>query len=191
MRAEAIGESINGLTDIMEIDNTFSLNSVPPRRFYMQRLKDETGVSRTGRVLEGVLWQNGEVTVQWRPPHSTSGFYHSLAEFNLIHVDCHPSCNVIVWIDGPEFHCFACGAGGNTGFFCAMCGSGSRDYIERDKKHCRKCGTEDVRELDNFCSQCGVKVPLSGDYAFKIHDAMAQRHLSEQDVTALILKSED
>lgn len=65
----------------------------------MQRLDDQTGVSRTGRVLEGVLWQNGEVTVQWRPPHCTYGHYHSLEEFKIIHVDCHPSCNEIVWID--------------------------------------------------------------------------------------------
>lgn len=86
----------------MEIDNTFNDNSNPPRRFYLERIKDETGVSRTGRVLEGVLWQNGEVTVQWRPPHSTMGFYHSLKEFEIIHVDCHPSCNVIRWLEGGQ-----------------------------------------------------------------------------------------
>lgn len=172
-----------------EIDNGFQETGRPPRRFYMRRLEDQTGVSRTGRVLEGVLWQNGEVTVQWRPPHSTSGFYHSLEEFNLIHVDCHPSCNEIVWIDPPGFHCFACGAGGNTAYFCAMCGSGSRDYIERDTKHCRKCGTEDVEVLDNFCAQCGVKAPLSGKYAFAVHDAITRKGIAEEDVVQLILST--
>lgn len=169
-----------------EIDNGFQDGGKPPRRFYMRRIEDQTGVSRTGRVLEGVLWQNGEVTVQWRPPHSTSGFYHSMDEFNLIHVDCHPSCNEVVWLDPPGFHCFACGAGGNDSYFCAMCGSGSRDYIERDGKHCRKCGTEDVRDFYNFCAHCGVKQPLSTKYAFAIHDAMYRAKLSEDDVVRLI-----
>jgi hypothetical protein len=170
----------------MEIDSTFRDDGNAPRRFYMRRMVDQTGVSRTGRVLEGVLWQNGEVTVQWRPPHSTSGFYHSLEEFNLIHVDCHPSCNEIVWVDPPGFHCFACGAGGNPSYFCAMCGSGSRDFINRDEKHCRKCGNGDVRETDNFCIQCGVHKPLSIEYAFAVQDAMAQRGLTDGDVVRLI-----
>lgn len=112
----------------MEIDNTFSENSNPPRRFYLERLKDETGVSRSGRVLEGVLWQNGEVSVQWRPPHSTYGFYHSMQEFLIIHVDCHPSCNVVRWIDRDPWHCFDCGANGVQGNFCARCGSPSTGY---------------------------------------------------------------
>lgn len=112
-----------------EIDNTFSNSSNPPRRFYMERIKDETGVSRTGRVLEGVLWQNGEVTVQWRPPLSTFGFYHSLKEFETIHVDCHPSCNVIRWLDHSEgWHCFDCGAHGWMQNFCGVCGSPSTGY---------------------------------------------------------------
>lgn len=112
-----------------EIDNTFSDNSKPPRRFYMERIKDETGVSRTGRVLEGVLWQNGEVTVQWRPPLSTFGFYHSLNEFETIHVDCHPSCNVIRWLEPFEgWHCFGCGASGMMGNYCEVCGAHSTSY---------------------------------------------------------------
>lgn len=108
----------------MEIDNGQSDNSKSPRRFYMNRLRDETGVSRTGRVLEGVLWQNGWVTVQWRPPHSSMGVYSSFEEFKLIHYDCHPSANEIVWIDRESpWHCFDCGASGMAGNFCEMCGS--------------------------------------------------------------------
>ena len=83
------------------IDNSFQGLGVPMRRFYLRRIKDETGISRTGRVLEGVLTQSGKVLTEWRPPHSTMGIYNSLDEFRLIHVDCHPSCNEIVWLD-PE-----------------------------------------------------------------------------------------
>jgi hypothetical protein len=112
-----------------QIDNSYSSEGQPPRRFYLERMKDETGVSRTGRVLEGVVWQNGEVTVQWRPPHSTMGFYHSMAEFLLIHVYCHPSCNVVRWLDPSEgWHCFDCGASGLMGNFCQVCGSPSTGY---------------------------------------------------------------
>lgn len=82
-----------------EIDNTFRDEGKPFRRFFLRRLKDETGVSRTGRVLEGVLTQAGKVFVEWRPPHSTMGIYSSFEEFKTIHVDCHPSCNEVVWID--------------------------------------------------------------------------------------------
>lgn len=83
------------------IDNGFKNEGVPMRRFYLNRIKDETGVSRTGRVLEGVLTQSGHVITQWRPPHTSIGVYNSLKEFETIHVDCHPSCSEIVWLDEP------------------------------------------------------------------------------------------
>ena len=84
-----------------EIDNTFKEGGKAMRRFYLNRIKDETGVSRTGRVLEGVLTQSGKVITEWRPPHSTIGVYNSMKEFMTIHVDCHPSASEVVWID-PE-----------------------------------------------------------------------------------------
>lgn len=87
-----------------KIDNGYSDDSVSPARFWLKRLNDETGVSRTGRVLEGVYFQSGKVIVEWRQPHSTIGIYNSLDEFFLIHVDCHPSCNELVWVDDvPPF----------------------------------------------------------------------------------------
>ena len=86
------------------VDNSFKAEGTPPRRFYLNRIKDETGVSRTGRVLEGVLMQSGKVFVEWRPPHSTIGIYNSFEEFKIIHVDCHPSCNEVVWLDEEPCH---------------------------------------------------------------------------------------
>ncbi len=84
------------------IDNSFSEDSQPFRRFYLNRIKDETGISRTGRVLEAAVMQDGKVVTQWRPPHSTIGIYNSMKEFLTIHVECHPSCNEVVWIDKSE-----------------------------------------------------------------------------------------
>jgi len=87
---------------IVEQDKSQSEDSKPPRRFYLQRYKDQTGVSRTGRVLEGAVFQDGRVVTQWRPPLTSMGIYNSLAEFKAIHIDCHPSCSDIVWLDKQE-----------------------------------------------------------------------------------------
>lgn len=86
----------------MELDFNISdrtVESLPFKRFYVNRIKDETGISRTGRILEGVLTQSGKVIVEWRPPMSTIGVYNTLEEFMTIHIDCHPSCSEVVWID--------------------------------------------------------------------------------------------
>lgn len=89
------------------VDNGFKAEGGAFRRFYLNRVNDQTGISRTGRVLEGILTQSGKVFVEWRPPHSTMGIYNSLTEFKTIHVDCHPSCNEIVWLD--DRWCHYCG----------------------------------------------------------------------------------
>jgi hypothetical protein len=81
------------------IDHAERYDSTAPRRFWLRRMRDETGVSRTGRVLEGVVWQDGRVTVQWRPPASSLGIYKDMAEFLAIHVECHPSASEVVWVD--------------------------------------------------------------------------------------------
>ncbi len=141
------------------IDNGHEDAGVPLRRFYLRRLKDETGVSRTGRVLEGILTQSGKVITEWRPPHSTIGVYNSFAEFKLIHIDCHPSCNQVVWLDG-DWHCHACGAGSNDNNFCSRCGGGRHDYdgafggFKRKPSHCPQCLNENITNRDNFCGQC-------------------------------------
>jgi len=83
----------------VKIDNSYKEGGKEFRRFYLNRVKDETGISRTGRVLEGVLTQSGKVITEWRPPHSTIGIYTSMKEFMTIHVDCHPSCNEVIWLD--------------------------------------------------------------------------------------------
>jgi hypothetical protein len=89
-----------------------------------------------------------------------------------------------------EWHCFHCGTGGNTGGFCVMCGGGSRDFVKRDKEYCRKCGLAkaEVPTFANFCPRCGVGQPLSGEYAFAVHDAMSRAGVSETEVVDLILR---
>lgn len=56
-----------------------------PRRFYLDRLVDESGVSGTGVVAEGCVFTNGRVAMTWLVPHYSVGIYGSLADVEAIH----------------------------------------------------------------------------------------------------------
>lgn len=70
-----------------------------PRMFTIVRRGDESGVSGTGRVLDGVIFHNGQVVVCWRgdtDPQRRGGFsslgvYPSWEAFKYVHLDSHPS----------------------------------------------------------------------------------------------------
>lgn len=69
--------------------------------FSMYRFSDASGVSGTGRVLDGVIWHNGKVTVCWRTTHSSIAVYDSWEAFSAIHVDSHPTNQTMfLWPDG-------------------------------------------------------------------------------------------
>lgn len=70
-----------------------------PRLFTIIRHADESGVSGTGRVLDGIVWHNGKVTVCWRTgPHSSIAVYDSFEIFKAIHIDSHPTNGTeIIW----------------------------------------------------------------------------------------------
>lgn len=100
-----------------------------PKRFYLNRTNDETGISRTGRVLEGCLLQSGKVVTEWRPPMSTIGIYNSFDEFLKIHVLCHPSCSEVVWLDP----------------WCRYCGYDNGPYVDGAvPRECLQCHFENV-----------------------------------------------
>ena len=44
----------------------FEAEAMPVKTFAMIRHADESGVSGTGRVLDGVVWHNGATTIMWR-----------------------------------------------------------------------------------------------------------------------------
>lgn len=69
-----------------------------PRVFTVVRGADESGVSGTGRVLDGCVFHNGQVVVCWRGDiNSEKSGYASLAiypcweAFQRVHIDSHPS----------------------------------------------------------------------------------------------------
>jgi hypothetical protein len=71
------------------------------RVFSMIRKSDFSGVSGTGRVLDGIVWHNGKVSVCWRTdPNSSITVYDSLDIFKRIHIDSHPNNGTeLVWYD--------------------------------------------------------------------------------------------
>lgn len=69
-----------------------------PRRFFLQRDTDVTGVSGEGRVADGVLWPDGTVSVRWRGEHpSTVSWDRGLDSVN--HVHAHGGATQVIWLD--------------------------------------------------------------------------------------------
>jgi len=57
----------------------------PTRLFHLLRLDDESGVSGTGRVAEGVVFSNGWVALLWLTETPSMGFYPSIEAVETIH----------------------------------------------------------------------------------------------------------
>lgn len=71
------------------------------RRFFLQRDQDETGISGTGRVAEGVQYQNGWCSMMWLTEYFSLVAYPSIEHVEKIHG--HQGKTKIVWIDmGPQ-----------------------------------------------------------------------------------------
>lgn len=77
------------------------------RKFKMLRIGDETGVSGTGHVLDGVIWHNGLVSICWRT--SVEGSIHGWTSINLypnylvfysLHVNSHPTNKTVIMFEG-------------------------------------------------------------------------------------------
>ena len=53
--------------------------------FYLKRAEDESGVSGTGRVAQGFVFDNGKVAVTWLSEHPSVTVYDSIGEVHAIH----------------------------------------------------------------------------------------------------------
>lgn len=77
----------------------------------MLRHVDESGVSGTGRVMDGVLFHTGQVVVCWRtdlhtsaPGFSSITIYPTWAAFLHVHVKPHAEeANEVRFLDGGTF----------------------------------------------------------------------------------------
>lgn len=71
------------------------------RTFKLVRMEDESGVSGTGVVAEGVEFSHGEVALSWLTLHRSMGFYPNIRELENIHG--HGGRTVVRWDDLPVF----------------------------------------------------------------------------------------
>lgn len=70
------------------------------RRFYLQRDEDETGISGTGVVAEGVVFFDGTCVLKWLTDTSSINIYRSYIE--MIHLHGHGGKTQIKWYDPNE-----------------------------------------------------------------------------------------
>lgn len=68
------------------------------RRFHLLRDHDVSGISGTGHIADGVLWDNGTVTICWRGPHES--VVHRRSVRSVEEIECHGGATRIVWDDG-------------------------------------------------------------------------------------------
>jgi hypothetical protein len=69
------------------------------RRFVLERDVDETGVSGTGIVAEGVLFSNDVVALRWTSAWPTSVVFHDRGMAAVEAVHGHNGKTRIVWLD--------------------------------------------------------------------------------------------
>ena len=55
------------------------------QRFHLNRIEDESGVSGTGKVAEGVVFSNGKCAVSWLTEHTSITVYDGLDTVIAIH----------------------------------------------------------------------------------------------------------
>jgi len=73
--------------------------------FTVCRQQDESGISGTGVVIEGVEYATGQVVLHWLlpSPRGSIAVFDSMKDFLNIHVESHPTNNTIItWADGEQ-----------------------------------------------------------------------------------------
>lgn len=72
------------------------------RRFYMKRDEDVSGVSGTGRVADGVEFENGLCAVTWKSEYPSVTIYQSITVVEKVHTHKGKDKTRLVWVD-PKF----------------------------------------------------------------------------------------
>jgi len=67
------------------------------KRFYLNRKVDETGISGTGIVAEGVQFEDGTAALRWFGKTASTGIYRSIADVLIVHG--HGGKTQVVWLD--------------------------------------------------------------------------------------------
>jgi hypothetical protein len=93
--------------------NAEELKPKPPTKFAPRgietftvcRQTDESGISGTGVIIEGVEYATGQVVLHWlKPaPRGSIAIFESLGDFKSVHINPHPiNKTIITWADGRQ-----------------------------------------------------------------------------------------
>lgn len=55
------------------------------KTFYLHRNEDESGISGTGRIAQGIVFDNGKVALTWLSDHPSVTIYDNIGEVKAIH----------------------------------------------------------------------------------------------------------
>ncbi len=77
------------------------MEPVKPRAFVLLRHEDETGVSGTGIVAEGVEFSDGTVALRWTSVWPTSVVFHDRGIDSVNAVHGHSGKTSIVFMENP------------------------------------------------------------------------------------------
>lgn len=70
------------------------------KEFYLDRIADATGISGTGRVAHGVVFDDGTVVLRWLTRHRSTCLYSDIGEVEAIHG--HNGSTKIVYLEGRK-----------------------------------------------------------------------------------------
>tara|TARA_A100001391_G_C5047614_1_gene272535 strand:- start:397 stop:804 length:408 start_codon:yes stop_codon:yes gene_type:complete len=77
------------------------------RTFTVCRINDESGVSGTGIVIEGITLATGQCVVHWLypAPRGSIAMFDSISDFATVHIKPHPGNETIItYEDGEQVH---------------------------------------------------------------------------------------
>lgn len=72
-------------------------------KFEMSRGNDSSGVSGTGKVVEGVIFDNGQVVIRWVTESGCIAVWNSFREFLNVHVLSHPGNDTIIEFEDETY----------------------------------------------------------------------------------------
>ena len=67
------------------LSHTSFVEGINMKVFYLNRVEDESGISGTGRVAQGFIFDNGKVAVTWLSEHPSVTVYDNIGEVHAIH----------------------------------------------------------------------------------------------------------
>lgn len=70
-----------------------------PRRFFLWRHEDDSGVSGTGAVAQGVVWHDGTATLKWSVPGKPNSEASYRCMLDLMEIHGHGGKTVAKWLD--------------------------------------------------------------------------------------------